>query len=97
MIQGEKIAGGKYLFYKDSKGEWVGTLEKQGFWSVTYLPKGTEYKEAKTKELMVNILKTDKVPLKKDNLDEDTVKELEANKVTVLKEITPINGKIIKK
>ena len=94
-IQGEKIAGGKYLFYKDSKGEWVGTLEKQGFWSVTYLPKGTEYKEAETKELMVNILKTDKVPLKKDNLDEDTVKELKKAGITIKDDITPIE--IIKK
>jgi len=91
MIKGEKINGAKYFFYKNSKGEWTGNLKMQNFFSRTFLPINTEYKEAETKELMINILKTDKVPLKEANLDEETIKELEANNVVVEETINSID------
>jgi hypothetical protein len=88
-----KVSGGKYFFYKKPDDVWRGTLEKQNFWSRTFFPPNTEIKEADTKELLVNILKTDKVPLTKDALDEETVKELEVQKVPI--DVKPIDIKPI--
>ena len=93
-----KINGGKYFFYKKPNDEWRGSFKQQSFWSRTFFPPNTEIKEAETKELLVNILKTDKVPLKEANLDEETVKELEKQKISfeaIVKPIDNIKGKTI--
>jgi len=45
-IQGEKINGAKYFFFRKKDGNWTGSLKKQDFFSRTFLPKGTPYKEA---------------------------------------------------
>jgi len=72
-----KVNGAKIFFYKTPKGEWRGNLKVQDFFSRTFLPVGTEYKVGETEELIINILKTDKVPLKRENLDKETIEKLE--------------------
>ena len=90
-----KVNGAKIFFYKTPKGEWRGTLNKQAMFSRTFLPEGTQIKEAETEELIINILKTDKVPLKRENLDKETIEKLEKAKVPMTG-ISPIEGQVIK-
>ena len=87
-----KVNGGKYFFYKVPGGEWKGSFEKQAIYSRTFMPENTEIKEAEDKELLLNVLKTDKVPLKEANLDEETIAELDKAKISYAKigDITPI-------
>ena len=96
-IKAEKINGSKYFFYKNRKGEWIGSLKIQDFFSRTFLPVGTEYKVGETEELIINILKTDKVPLKRENLDKETIVKLEKAGVTITGNVAPVEGGIIKK
>ena len=92
-----KVNGAKFFFYKDAKGNWKGTLNIQDFWSRTFFPKGTEIKEAETEELIINILKTDKVPLKRENLDKETIEKLEKAGVTITGNVAPVEGGVIKR
>ena len=82
--------GAKYFFYKTPNGEWKGSATRQAMYSRTFMPKGTQIKEAPTKEILMSVLKTDKVPLKEANLSKETIAELDKAKVPYEKDIEPI-------
>ena len=88
----EHVNGGKYFFYKVPGGEWKGSFQKQAIYSRTFMPENTEVKEAEDKATLINIIRTDKVPLKEVNLSEETKKELDKAKIVYEKigDITPI-------
>ena len=89
-IKGEKIGGKLYRCCQMSNGEWSDPLADNDFWSTTYMPTGTRYKEANTPELMIQVIKTDKVPLLEKNMSEETIKKLDTAKVDYEKDIKPI-------
>lgn len=86
------VNGRKYFFWKNKNNEWVGSVKPQAIYSRTFLPKDTEVKQADDLATLVSILKTDAVPLKEANLDEETKAVFDAQKVVYEKEITDIGG-----
>jgi len=88
----EHVSGGKYFFYKVPNGEWKGSFQKQAIYSRTFMPENTQIKEAEDKATLLSVIRTDKVPLKEANLDEETIKELDKAKISYAKigDITPI-------
>jgi len=83
-----RVNGGKYFFYKRPGKEWTGSFKKQRIYSRTFMPEGTEIKEAEDKATLLSILKTDKVPLKESYLDKETIAELDKAKVSYEKDIS---------
>lgn len=90
------INGAKYFIFQNSKGKWVGDpLVIQVFHTRTFIPIGREYKMTDTPELMINILRTDRVELKAENLSEETKKALD--KAGIVYEVSGLEGKILEK
>lgn len=85
----EKINGKIYRTFK-MNGQWSDPLRKYQLYSRTLMPEGTEYKEANNKATMLSILRTDKVPLKEENLSEATIVELDKANIIYEKTIDDI-------
>ena len=86
------INGAKYFTFQKPSGEWTDPLQRQAIFSRTFIPIGTPYKMTDDRATMLNIIRTDKVPLKEVNLSEETKKELNKAKIVYEKigDITPI-------
>ena len=71
------INGSKYFTFQNKAGEWVGDpLQRQAMHSRTFLPIGTKYKMTDDEATMLNIIRTDKVKFKKENLCKETIAKL---------------------
>ena len=90
------INGAKYFTFQKPSGEWTDPLQRQAIFSRTFIPTGTPYKMTDDRATMLNIIRTDRVPLKEVNLSEETRKELDKQKISYEKigDITPIEPDI---
>lgn len=81
----EHVSGRKYFFYQKQNGEWTGSTEPQAIHTRTFMPKDTDIKQADDLATLISILKTDKVPLKEENLSAETIKVMDEMKVPYTK------------